>query len=208
MNKAVVSILFCVSLFLAACGKNSAVSKAQPIGAENRSQTDSALRALLGVKGMDTEYQVPSDEPYYCVTTLKFEDGQRVGKGNGGSLFSNCVEDKPHQKQRIHLQFVWREENPKVGIFNDDGTSITFEDSFWQKLNLAFFTTPPTPWEGYTILGFATSNMGQDGQLHNSGTGEFQFELKDKKHVGALVIKTFRTKEGLREFMGLKSEAK
>jgi hypothetical protein len=207
MNKAVVSILFLVSLFLTACGKNSSSSKPQPGVAENRCQTDSALRALLGVKGMDTEYQVPDNEPYYCITTLKFEDGKRVGKGIGGSLISNCVEDKPLQKQRIHLQFLWREESPKAGIFND-GTSITFEDSFWQKLNFASNTPPPTSWEGYTILGFATSNMGQDGQLHNGGTTDFQWELKDKKYVGALVIKTFKTKQELREFQGLKSEVK
>jgi hypothetical protein len=118
MNKYVVSILFLVSLFLAAWGNNSASSKPQPGEAENRGQTDSALRSLLGVKGMDTEYQVPKDEPYYCITTLCFEDGKRVGEGMG-SIFSNCVQDMPPQKQRIHLQFLWREENPKAVIFQD-----------------------------------------------------------------------------------------
>jgi hypothetical protein len=76
------------------------------------------------------------------------------------------------------------------------------------RLNFASNTPPPTIWEGYTILGFATSQMGQDGQLHNAGTPDFQWELKDKKYVGALVIKTFKTKKELREFLGLKSEAK
>ena len=156
---------------------------------------------------MDVEYQVPDNEPYYSITTLKFEDGKQVDKGIRGSQLSNCVDDKLLQKQRIHLQFLWREENPKAGIFND-GTSMTFEDSFWQKLNFASNTPPPTSWEGYTILGFATSNTGQDGQLLYGGTTDFQWELKDKKYVGALVIKTFKTKQELREFMGLKSEVK
>ena len=93
-------------------------------------------------------------------------------------------------------------------IFNNIGSSITFEEAFWQNLNFTLTATPPTSWEGYTILGFATSNMGQDGQLHQSGTPNFQLELKDKKHVGALVIKTFKTEKELREFQGFKSEAK
>lgn len=153
---------------------------------------------------MNVEYQIPSNEPYYCITTLKFEDGKRVGECAGSSI-SNCVEEMPQQKEPIRMQFLWREENPKVVIFQN-GTSITFEDPLWQKLNFSTSTPPPTPWKGYTILGFATSNMGQDGQLHNAGTGDFQWELKDKKYVGALVVKTFKTKQELREFLGLKSE--
>ena len=72
-------------------------------------------------------------------------------------------------------------------------------DDFWKKLDGSPTTFGPgikrEMYDGYEIIGFIQSKLMQDGSTNTSMGGQFSEVIKERKFVGALGVKSFKTME-------------
>ena len=177
---------------------------------EETSRTDARLREFLGVSTIASVYTFPKDAKYYYLTSLGFEDG-KLTEDKGFASYGQI------SAPSIDFEIIWSPEMPKMivhmpsrrsGVHGRLRSFNIVHHDFWLKLDGGayaldktlrkdYFGTLPQDqkFADYTILGFATSQLKQNGEMSSSTSSFFPKQLEEKKYVGAVVVKTFRTEE-------------
>jgi hypothetical protein len=87
------------------------------------------------------------------------------------------------------------------------GGSLHAKDEFWKKLDGGSISQGPGPrreeYDGYEIIGFVVSKLKLDGSTADYGGGTFTDAIKERKFVGALGVKTFKTMKDAEKAEGL-----
>jgi len=186
---------------------NFCISQRAEKNAASHTDVSFTVRGLLGFFGISNlavNYALPADTNYYGVMSLNFEDGQLISEG----WTTFATGDIPLPKdRRVRAELLWSTTEPKMVWVFPDATGLWPTD-LWMKLDgFRFPNVKDTQYEGFTILAFASSRLDHDGKENNIGTTDFATELKSKKHVGAIAIKTFKTREELDAFRKAGREA-
>lgn len=189
MIKSIFTFLFFAGLL--GCDKTNRRHDELPI--------DQGLRNFLNVHSLNVSYDVPAGDAAYLLTLLEFEDGKFSRRG----LSSVGKVDSPDTRT-LQAQLLWgtHEGKSKISLVMPGlaGQSAT---AFWQKLDGGWGTcdtdTRRDEHDGFVILGFAQSDLDNKGQTNTAIYGEYRQALAEKKFLGALAVKTFKTFEEARK---------
>jgi hypothetical protein len=184
-------VLFCVPLRAA----DSASDKSPD------STRDEGLRAFLGVFSIKGDYQILPGDDRYQVKVLEFEDGKLSEKGIMSSFGS--VKNSP--SKFLITEILWGDYQGacRVALISSGGAT-RIEDAFWKKLDGSWSSLQPAErveYQGFVILGFAQSKLTQDGRMNVGSSASFMEAIKQKKFVGALGIRMFKTDEEAKKAM-------
>lgn len=156
---------------------------------------DRGLRALLSVRSLTGVSRIPLEDTAYLVTVLEFEDGKLARRGL--ATFGKVE----HLQERVLMaELLWStyEGEPRVALVSG-GMSARSRHPFWSKLDGGWASLGPDvhreQFDGFTILGFAESDVTRDGRTNTASGGSFSEALRIKKLVGALALKTYGTFE-------------
>jgi hypothetical protein len=149
---------------------------------------DHALRFFLGINAILANYHLPEDAKYFAVFTLTFADGKLLDKERRAFGETARLERKPFQ-----AEYLWSRKDRTVALVTFGAYART-ESDFWMKLDGGVTSGHVVSYEGYTILGWGFSSMEQEGGKRGVSP-DFLETLRDKKYMGALAIKTFKTQE-------------
>ena len=156
---------------------------------------DKGLREFLEVHSLNASYEIPDGDTAYLITHLEFEDGKftRRGQSSIGKI------DQPGSRT-LNAQLLWgtHEGKSKV-VLVMPGRCSRSESDFWRKLDGGWGSCDTNSrrdeHDGFVILGFAQSDLDNKGRSNTAIYGDFREALAEKKFLGALAVKTFKTFE-------------
>jgi hypothetical protein len=161
----------------------------------NQLPVDKGLRDFLKVHSLNATYELPAGHTAYQVAVLEFEDGKlsRRGASSLGKIDESGT-------RTLNIQWLW---GTHEGKFQTSlvmpGMSGQSESEFWRKLDGGWSSCETNSrydeHAGFVILGFAQSALDNNGQTNTPTYGEFRAALAEKKYLGALAVKTFKTFE-------------
>jgi len=162
---------------------------------------DQGLRNFLNVHSLNVSYDVPAGDTAYLLTLLEFEDGKFFRRG-----LSSSGEVGPSDTRTLQAQLLWGTQEGKSRIsLVMPGSAGHSDSAFWQKLDDSWRTyntdTRRDEHDGFVILGFAQSDLDNKGQTNTVIYGDFRKALAEKKFLGALAVKTFKTPEEAKKAM-------
>jgi hypothetical protein len=168
-----------------------------------RPPPDTALRRLLDVNWLSGPITVAAGEDFYAAGIHMYEDGKLVDQSwlIWGSL-------QPGQSRTIKPEFLWGtlREAPRQVLACEGTSSQGVISAYWTNAMGGVSRLQPgqpvqsTP-DGCKIVGYAESQLTREGKLNSVSHGGFDLALKDQKYVGALMVRTFPTKEAQEQFM-------
>lgn len=156
----------------------------------------------MGVSSIGGDYTLPEGDKALLSRLLTFEDGKltRIFGASAGN-----TEGHPSRTMRVELLSGEFQGKQRVVMVNPFGASLEQNDDFWKKLDggwTSFGLSAGRPtYDGYEIIGFAQSNLKQDGTTNNSSGGQFSDVIKDRKFVCALAVKSFKTMDDAEKAM-------
>jgi hypothetical protein len=156
---------------------------------------DNGLRSFLNVHSINTSYEMPAGDTAYLITLLEFEDGKLTRRG----LSSLGTVDQPGNRT-LKTQLLWGTHEGKFKLtLAEPGQNAESDRDFWRKLDGGWGScnanTPRDEHDGFVILGFAQSDLDNKGRTNTAIYGNFREALTEKKFIGALAVKTFKTFE-------------
>ncbi len=166
---------------------------------------DSALRIMLGIRGLTGSVILPPGEDYYEIAACSYEDGKLIKRSN--ALFGGLEPGKPDRE--VKPQLLWGNIGGKMIVsvmLNGSGGPI--EDPFWSRLDsgsLSFADSRQTSPDGWVVLGYGCSNPFTASNLAGGVISDFRRQLEASKYVGALEVRTFKNKEDWRRAMTARS---
>lgn len=156
---------------------------------------DKGLRGFFNVHSLDAKYEMPAGHTAYQVAVLEFEDGKLSRRGA-----SSLGKMDPSGTRTLHVQLLWGDHDGKFKTaLVMPGMSGQSESDFWRKLDGGWGSCETKSRQdehaGFVILGFAQSALDNKGQTNTPTYGEFKAALAEKKYLGALAVRTFKTFE-------------
>lgn len=156
---------------------------------------DKALRDFLNVHSLNTIYEIPAGDTAYQVAVLEFEDGKLSRRG-----LSSLGKIDESGNRTLNVQLLWGTHEGKFKItLVRPGVSAQSESDFWRKLDGGWGSCETKSRQdehaGFVILGFAQSALDNKGGTNTPTYGEFRDALTEKKYLGALAVRTFKTFE-------------
>ncbi len=181
-------------LLLVSCdpGKN-------PTSTMESNSSDQALRGFLGVSSLAGSFEVPQGSNSYIVTTLEFEDGEFVRRGSMNSGGADTEKDVD-----VPAQLLWGTvDGTGRGALITPGSYGRSIDTFWVRLGAthSFEDSANVEYDGFQVLGLGQSNETRDGMEDRGFGPDIDLALREKKYVGLLVARTFKTKEERESFL-------
>lgn len=156
---------------------------------------DKGLRDFLDVNSINVSYDVPAGDTAYLLTLLEFEEGKfsRRGLSTLGKI------DQP-DAHTLKVQLLWGTHGGKSKIsLVMPSRAAHSESAFLHKLDGGWgycdTNTRRDEHDGFAILGFAQSDLDKKDQTNTAIYGDFREALAEKKFLGALAVKTFKTFE-------------
>jgi hypothetical protein len=220
MNKCATGmILFLLLMTLGGCDlkRNLMESRKQVTAADEFFKTDPHLRQLLQVHALKGQYTLPPGEDYYFVYLQCYQDGKLIDQALWGTGSVGIKEPRT-----ITHEFLWVELNGKIrhAFFSKSFRSFgewKADDKrcqFWKNLDGASYSLGLQPGvmhfpggqkleqngivtsEGYRVMAFAQSGLNRKGEWSDivSFPANLQAALESQKYVGAMVVRTFKSK--------------
>ena len=152
------------------------------------------------------DYQLPADHKAYRLAVFYFENGKR---SNNYSIYGEYAEGMAGCRLQGSVTFNstgfcerkinWEKEgvsskSTSSGKLDNSDSPLWSQISWWNQKPMAL------PCEDYTILGFVTAPIDQNGKADDTATGDFARELQKKRYVAIVAFKTFKTGEEADEF--------
>ena len=161
--------------------------------AHDQPTPDFALRSFLGVNTLRGEFIVPEGDKIFLVSLLEYKDGKLANKA--GSSFGSVEHTAPGP---LTAEVLWGKSGDKdwLTLFGPGAAGSQDEDDFWKQLDGGISSIPQGAREnhdGYEIIGFAESSLQHDGTKSDVNGGTFTSALAERKYVGALGVRTFKT---------------
>ena len=194
MCKTMSFLVLVVVMALTACGlRKTKVSDAS---------SDSALRSMLGIRSLTGSVVLPPGEDYYAIAVCNYEDGKLIKRSI--ALFGGL--EAGQLDRQLKPQLLWGNVDGKLSVsVSLNGSGGPYEDHFWSHLNsgwlsIANTTTRETSPDGWVILGYGCSNP-LTGNVAGGIRTDFRRQLEASKYVGALEVRTFKSKDDWRRAM-------
>jgi hypothetical protein len=157
--------------------------------------TDKGLRDFLDVHSLNVSYNVPSGDTAYLLAILEFEDGKFSRRG-----LSSLGKVEELDARVLNAQLLWGTHEGKSNVaLVRPGSTGKSDSAFWRNLDGGWGScdtnTRRDEHDGFVILGFAQSDLDIKGRTNTAIYGDFRNALMEKKFLGAVAVKTFKTFE-------------
>ncbi len=162
-------------------------------------RADDSLRVFMGVKSLNTKFQLPAGEDFFSFHVLNFREGKLVDD-------AICMPSKlaSGSSREMALEVLWGEQQGRtvvtmfVSSHDSHGwTRQTGETAgYWRMFNRAgaqtIDPTKPIDHLGYKILAFVQSGMSKTGS-----TLPFDDAVLQQPYLGAIAVKTYSSQESM-----------
>lgn len=158
---------------------------------------DYALRNFHEVRWLGGEYELPLTESHCAIAVLKFENGKFIGREHEWKWAASAGEPRT-----IPYLLMWGlgEGGTKLALFAGGTRSVTQKNEFFGQLDgglsRSYGKSNAGEIRGCRVIGFASSKEARPGrEAFATSFGDLDQEIKNKKHVGVLVVKPFSSEE-------------